>query len=211
MQTPMRVTNVFVQLLGMLVPVVSALVGTGMIANDVDSHWLRTLAIRSITLEEYYLSKLAASFATTWIVVLPSAVFPLIIRIFTVSEFQSLDVLKSVAALFIAFGTSLTYLTIMAYLSSRVSGFYNLAALITWAFGAVSLDQLVRMRYASTPWMSTVTDLLFPSGFSNATDLLMSAGVSPLIDILWGIAALLFFAALGLHRITKIPVEGGNA
>lgn len=200
-------TNLFMQVFGFLVPVATAVLSTGIIANDVRDGWLRTLLIRPITRQAYFLAKLLSTFCAVWAAILVTGGIPFLVRLYTTNLPVEFAFWKLAAALVLMFGQSLTYLAILALFSCWLPGLVNVALFAAWGMLAQYLTFVVRMKYWDAAWAEILKDYFFPSGFTDAIEAVILYGFSPYASLLWGLAELTGFFALGLWSVNKIQID----
>lgn len=198
------------QSMSFLIPVVSAFFCVGIVSNDVKDGWLRTLLVRAVTRQEYVFVKMLSAFCSIWVTILFATVLPLTIGALITKvpvEFAFGKVL-SLYGLFL--GASLTYISVLAFVSCWLPGVVNVAILIVWGILASAAHYYVGFALWDASWAVFLEQFIFPSGFFDAVTAVKQQTHAPYSEILWGIAALGFFLGLTFWSITKIQVDQGS-
>lgn len=205
-----NVSQKLLQLMGFLIPVVSAFFCVGLVDNDVKDGWLRTLLVRAIRREEYLLAKSLSALTSIWVTSLFAGTLPLIIGLIITKmpiEFQVSQVL-ALYALF--FAISLLYVSILVFFSCWLPGVVNVVALMGWGIIASALHAYVSFFLWDSSWAVFTEQFLFPSGFFDAVDAIQNNTHVPYIEILWGMASLAFFWSLSFWSVNRIQVDKGS-
>ena len=195
------------QLMLFLVPVASLFFCVGLVSNDVQDGWLRTLLVRAIRREEYLLAKSLSALTSIWATVLFAATLPLIIGLIVTKmpiEFQVGQVL-ALYALF--FGVSLLYVSILAFFSCWLPGMINVVALMGWWIIAGALEAYVTFFLWDASWAVFTEQFLFPGGFFEAAQAVRTQTHTPYTEVLWGITGLALFSSLSFWSVNRIQVD----
>jgi len=198
------------QSMSFLVPVISAFFCVGIVSNDVKDGWLRTLLVRAITRQHYVSVKMISALCSIWVTVIFASALPLTIGalISKVSVIFDVGEVLSLYALYL--GASLTYISILTFISCWLPGVFNLAILIVWGILASAAQYYVGFALWDSSWAVFVEQFIFPSGFFDAISAVRQQTHTPYSEILWGCAGLGFFLSLTFWSITRIQVDQGS-
>ena len=182
----------------------------GIVGADVKSGWLRTLLVRSITRQQYLLTKISVVFSATIIVYLAGIIITAIILSFDPKVALTFDLSMSAVILLLKFAQALLMITLSALVSCSMSGGFNSFFVYGWMVMAQVLDFLVTRKYWDVKWAVVLKDYVFPSGFADAQKTLLADLSFPYAELLWGSAALFLFFAATLFSMNKVVVDIGS-
>ena len=214
--TPSRFIRTFdisdklIQSTTFLLPIITALFSIGLVSNDVKDGWLRTLLVRAIKRQHYLFVRMLSVLVSTWASLLFAVVLPLILGTLLTGNKIEFDALEVVFLLLLYIGVSLTYLTILTFLSCWLPGVFNIAVLMVWGLLATAAHYYVGFALWNKPWAVVLEPFIFPSGFFDAIDAVNHHTHTPYSEILWGLAAVCFFLGLSFWSVTRIQVDRGS-
>ncbi|MFA6469419.1 MAG: hypothetical protein WCW35_11015 [Bacteroidota bacterium] len=182
----------------------------GIVGADIKSGWIRTLLIRSVTRQQYIVTKIAVVFAAQVVVFVLTVTIALVIVAFDPAVIVKFDLSASSIAMALKSAQILLMIVISAYVSCIVQGAFNSLFVYGCMVLSQMMDFLVMRKYWDIHWAVVLKDYIFPTGFEDAQHALAANMAFPLTEMMWGIAALFLFFAAALFAMNKVVVDSGS-
>jgi ABC-type transport system involved in multi-copper enzyme maturation permease subunit len=190
-----------------LIPILTSLFSTGMVAADVKDGWLRTLLIRPITRQEYLVIRMLATLAMTWVALLIAGILPIEIAAHVSGKPIERDWIRLCELYATIVGQTLLLNGILAFLSCWLPSISNVVILFLWYMTSALLGLYLQTKFWNNKWLTIARDYLFPHGFTNAGMAIAEGSPFPWMDALWGMTAVTAFLALAFWSINQIDVD----
>jgi len=182
----------------------------GIVGTDVTSGWLRTLLIRSITREQYVITKILVVFASTLIVYAVGILIAAIVLMSDPKLTFTVDLSLSAMIMLLKCCQALLLIILSTLVSCLVQGSFNSFFVYGWMMVGQLINFLVMRKYWDLKWAVVLKDYLFPNGFEDAQQALLSDMAFPYAELLWGCAALTIFFAATLFAMNRVIVDVGS-
>lgn len=181
------------------------------ISADIKSGWLRTLLIRSVTRQEYLVSKIAVVFISSLIVYVLAITSAVLVAAFDPKIVMKYDLAVSSAIMVLKIAQLLLLIILSTMISCTAPGAFNAFFVYVWMSLSQLFEFLVTKKYWDVKWAVVLKDYIFPDGFEQAQQAIITQQQSvPVTEVLWGIAALAFFFALTVQLMNRVVVDTGS-
>lgn len=193
--------------LGLVSTFAVLLFSAGIVGGDIKSGWMRTVLIRSVTRQQYVLTKLAVVGTATLLALLLTVAIQVVY--FSAIAPQKIAFDAAATMTFFLFTSCQTILLIIisTFVSCWITGAFNSLVVYIWLLAAGILEKFIGRTYWNVSWLMTAKDFLFPSGFQDALTTVKLGAAFPTADILWGATSVAFFLSLTLFSINKVQVD----
>ncbi|MFZ4619830.1 MAG: hypothetical protein ACOYNS_04670 [Bacteroidota bacterium] len=182
----------------------------GIVGADVKSGWLRTLLTRSVTREQYVITKILVVFISILIVFLISFSVDLLVISFNSKMVLTYDIAQTAVVFLLKVMHLLLMVIISALISCVIPGSFNGYFVLAWYSFSQAIGFIVMRNYWDMKWAVVLQDYLFPGGFDDAKNAIMMQQSFPAAELLWGIAALMISFAWTLYSVNSIVVDTGS-
>lgn len=181
------------------------------VSADIKSGWLRTLLIRSVTRQDYLVTKITVVFISSLIVYVLAITSSVLVAAFDPKIVMRYDLAVSSAIIVLKIAQLLLLIILSTMISCTTPGAFNAFFVYVWMSLSQLFEFLVTKKYWDVKWAVVLKDYIFPDGFEQAQQAIISQQQSvPVTEILWGIAALAFFFALTMQLMNRAVVDTGS-
>jgi hypothetical protein len=181
------------------------------VSADIKSGWLRTLLIRSVTRQEYVVSKISVVFVSSLIVYILGIAATVAFAAFDPKIVITYDPAISGMIMLLKIGQLLLLIVLSTMISCAAPGAFNAFFVYVWMSLSQVVEFLVTKKYWDVKWAVVLKDYIFPDGFEQAQQAIVSQQQTvPVMEVLWGIAALAFFFGMTLHLMNRVVVDAGS-
>ncbi len=193
--------------LGLVSTFAVLLFSAGIVGGDIRSGWMRTVLIRSVTRQQYVLTKLAVVGTATLLAMLLTVAIPVVYFSAIAPQKIAFDAAATMTFFLLTSCQTILLIIVSAFVSCWLTGAFNSLVVYIWISAAGILEMFIGRTYWNVSWLMTAKDFLFPSGFQNAQTAVKLGASFPTADILWGTASVAFFLSLTLFSINKVQVD----
>ncbi|PKL86620.1 MAG: hypothetical protein CVV22_00580 [Ignavibacteriae bacterium HGW-Ignavibacteriae-1] len=201
------IKDIFTYALKIIIPFSIFFITPGIIANDVNNFWFRTVFSRPVQRQTVLASKYIYASLLLLLFTIAFCLIPLIVFSFTAPGIE-FNVFSVLSIWFFAYMEGLLFISIAIWFSCFLSKFFNVLLLAIWMFADnIVINGVLANFFWDSPIMGVFTEFFFPNGFANAASFYSLKDSFPVEHFFWGMAALTFFGALSYLHFSLINID----
>ncbi len=198
-------------ILKIVIPFSVFFITPGIIANDINNYWFRTVFSRPVDRGVVLISKYIYASVILIVFVILYSVIPVFIFWLTAPQikFQFIPVL--IILIFSLF-EGILFISIAVWFSCFLSKFFNVLLLAIWMFAdSTVITPLISTFLWDSPFWAVFSEFFFPNGFANSMSFYSLKNAFPTEHFFWGLSALTLFMALSFYHFNNINIDrSGN-
>lgn len=205
------IKDVFTVILKFVIPFSIFFITPGIIANDVNNFWFRTVFSRPVERQTVLASKYIYASLLLLLFTIAFCFIPLVVFSFTATGID-FNLFAVMSIWFFSYLEGILFISIAIWFSCFLSKFFNVLLLAIWMFvDNVIINGILSNFLWDSPMLGVFNEFFFPNGFANATSFYSLKGSFPVEHFFWGMAALTFFGALSYLHFSLINIDrSGN-